>query len=404
MTSPFLAQIETLLTGLKPRMAMMISNAIAALNIGAANGLATLGSDAKLCASQIPAAILGALEYQGTWNASTDTPPMPAASSANKGYYYKVSVAGETSIDGIAIWRAGDWIVSNSATWDKVDNTELVTSVAGRIGDIVLSTADISGLESAATHPATDFEQPLTFIGTGVSRTGNTISIIGGGGGGSTTPPPIMHLPLTGANGSQNIIDSTGVNNIQCIGTAAISTAKSCLGTGSSLRINGDGGCLVVLGGSQFNFVSRDCSISFWLILDSASPQQYARLFLTVNGDFHGAISLFFNAYTNDLYFNLSSGGSTFDIVSAYAATLSLNSWMYVEYDRSYQDHYLSVNGNIVYHVNSPLYLYSSLTDLVFGGQSNGAARSIIGNMMDIVILPYCRNTSNFTPPTTPFS
>jgi hypothetical protein len=52
---------------------------------------------------------------------------MPAAAAANKGFYYRVSVAGTTSVDGVAEWKAGDWIVSEGSVWAKIDNTDAVT-------------------------------------------------------------------------------------------------------------------------------------------------------------------------------------------------------------------------------------------------------------------------------------
>jgi hypothetical protein len=94
-------------------------------------------------------AFVGGVNYQGTWNASTNSPTIPTASSSNKGYYYKVSVAGSTSIDGETDWKVGDWIISNGTTWDKVDNTESVSSVFGRTGAVTASFSDISG---TATH------------------------------------------------------------------------------------------------------------------------------------------------------------------------------------------------------------------------------------------------------------
>jgi hypothetical protein len=122
--------------------------------IGAANGLAGLGPDAKILASQLPAAVTGGLVYQSTWNASTNTPTIPAAAPGNKGWYYKVSVAGATVIDGSSDWLPGDWIVSNGAAWDKIDNTEAVSTVAGRTGAIVLAASDIGGLGTFATQNA----------------------------------------------------------------------------------------------------------------------------------------------------------------------------------------------------------------------------------------------------------
>ena len=417
MTTPFSDQMETFLTGFKPRMTTMIANAIAALKIGAANGVATLGSDGKLTTSQIPAANLGALEYQGIWNAATNTPTIPSASSANKGFYFKISTSGTTVVDSTASWMVGDWIVSNGATWDKVDNSELVTSVAGRIGDVILSTADISGLGSVATYAVGDFESPLTFTGSGVSRSGNTVTITGGGGGGSgggggggggsTTPSPIIYLPLTGENGSRKIFDralNNNYNNIRCIGsTTQISTAESTLGLGSSLRFNGDGGCLIISGGNQFNFTARNVSISFWVFMVSFGKQQYARFFQMKNGDVYSALNLFFDSYSSNLYYALGSSGSSFDIFIGDVATIPPCEWTHVEYDRDFTDHYLFINGNIVKYLSSNSYLYADSSDLTLGGQYSSSGRSIDAFMSEFLILPYCRNTSNFTPPTTPF-
>lgn len=111
--------------------------------LGAANGIATLGSDGKVPAGQMPASVGGGLSYQGIWNASTNSPSIPAASSSNKGQYYKVSVSGSTNINGITSWAVGDWIVSNGATWDKIDQSETVSSVAGKVGAVSLVPGDV---------------------------------------------------------------------------------------------------------------------------------------------------------------------------------------------------------------------------------------------------------------------
>jgi hypothetical protein len=111
---------------------------------GAANGVATLDAGGKVPVSELPAAVLGALSYQGTWDASTNTPTL-TSSVGTKGYYYVVSVAGNTNLNGITDWLVGDWAVYNGTVWQKVDNTETVTSVNGQTGAVVLTQADISG-------------------------------------------------------------------------------------------------------------------------------------------------------------------------------------------------------------------------------------------------------------------
>jgi hypothetical protein len=110
---------------------------------GAANGVATLDAGGKVPISELPAAVLGALSYQGTWDASTNTPTL-VSSVGSKGYYYVVSVAGNTNLNGITDWLVGDWAVYNGTVWQKVDNTETVTSVNGQIGAVVLTTTDIA--------------------------------------------------------------------------------------------------------------------------------------------------------------------------------------------------------------------------------------------------------------------
>jgi hypothetical protein len=122
-------------------------------NAGSANGVATLDSGGKVPVSELPAAVLGALSYQGTWNASTNTPTL-VSSVGTKGYYYVVSVAGSTNLDGITDWKVGDWAVYNGTAWQKIDNTDSVTSVNGYTGTVVLTNTDISGFGSMSTQNA----------------------------------------------------------------------------------------------------------------------------------------------------------------------------------------------------------------------------------------------------------
>jgi hypothetical protein len=55
-----------------------------------------------------------------------------------------VSVAGNTNLNGITDWLVGDWAVFNGSIWQKVDNTETVTSVNGQTGAVVLTTTNIA--------------------------------------------------------------------------------------------------------------------------------------------------------------------------------------------------------------------------------------------------------------------
>ena len=108
---------------------------------GVALGVATLDAGGKVPQSQIP--LMGDLNYQGTWNASTNTPTL-TSSVGTKGYYYVVDVAGSTNLNGITDWQIGDWAIFNGTVWQKVDNTDAVTSVNGAIGTVVLTTTNIT--------------------------------------------------------------------------------------------------------------------------------------------------------------------------------------------------------------------------------------------------------------------
>ena len=99
--------------------------------------------------------VQGGVVYQGTWNASTNTPTL-VSSVGTKGYYYVVSVAGNTNLNGITDWQPGDWAIFNGTAWDKVDNSEVVyvSNVAtgtGLTGGPITTTGTISIANTGVT-------------------------------------------------------------------------------------------------------------------------------------------------------------------------------------------------------------------------------------------------------------
>ena len=123
----------------------------ATLNAGSANGVATLDSGGQVPLTQLPTAIQGALNYQGVWNASTNTPTL-SSGVGTKGYFYVVDVAGSTNLDGITSWNIGDWAVFNGTVWQKIDNTDAVASVNGYTGIVVLGYADVGAPSTSGTN------------------------------------------------------------------------------------------------------------------------------------------------------------------------------------------------------------------------------------------------------------
>lgn len=89
--------------------------------------------------------ITGTLNYQGAWNASTNSPTLTSSVGTN-GYYYVVNVAGTTNLNGITDWQVGDWAIFNGSIWQKLDQTNLVTSVNGQTGAVSITPANIGAL------------------------------------------------------------------------------------------------------------------------------------------------------------------------------------------------------------------------------------------------------------------
>ena len=85
---------------------------------------------------------VGSLNYQGIWNASSNVPFLQSG-VGTKGYYYLVSVAGTTNLDGITNWQVNDWAVFDGTRWEKVDNNNAVISVNGQTGVVNLTAANV---------------------------------------------------------------------------------------------------------------------------------------------------------------------------------------------------------------------------------------------------------------------
>ena len=93
------------------------------------------------------------MNYKGLFDASAGQFP----TEVQVGDTWRVNVAG--TVDGREL-QAGDMIIANKTKagataygdWDKVDNTEQVTSVAGRMGDIVLTLTDVTDIVALASE------------------------------------------------------------------------------------------------------------------------------------------------------------------------------------------------------------------------------------------------------------
>ena len=96
---------------------------VTSVPLGAANGVATLGSDGKVPSAQLPT--MGS-SYKGTWNAATNTPTI-ADGVGTAGDYYLVSTGG--TWNGI-VFLAGNTVIYSGTVWQKAGGgSGTVTSV-----------------------------------------------------------------------------------------------------------------------------------------------------------------------------------------------------------------------------------------------------------------------------------
>jgi hypothetical protein len=90
---------------------------------------------------------LGALNYKGTWNASSNTPTLADGTGA-KGDYYVVSTAGTQTFGGVQLFfGTGDWIAYNGAVWQRVEGGS-----DGNFANVTLTSTDAG----AAAAPLLD--------------------------------------------------------------------------------------------------------------------------------------------------------------------------------------------------------------------------------------------------------
>ena len=197
-------------------------------------------------------AISGGLSYQGTWNASTNTPTL-TSSSGTSNYYYVVSVSGSTNLNGITDWVTGDWAIYNGTVWQKIDQTNLVTSVAGRTGAVTLSNTDISGLGTMSTQNASSVTitggtatltslttatvQATNSAGLNLKNSAGTTQLSMGGGGGDNLSLNVS----TNINGTNAQIDisptGTGHVHIKPTGVNSIEIAPTYVGEMDNMTI-----------------------------------------------------------------------------------------------------------------------------------------------------------------------
>lgn len=116
---------------------------------GTASGVATLDATGKIPSSQLPTS---AMEYKGTWDATTNTPTL-ADGTGDSGDMYICSVAGTQDLGSGSIeFEVGDWVLYDGTTWERLESTSGTNLT---LGTVTATTLDIdSSTGSNVTIPS----------------------------------------------------------------------------------------------------------------------------------------------------------------------------------------------------------------------------------------------------------
>lgn len=221
-----------LFTATSASAALTTLGGVATTQIGAINGVAGLDSTGKIPTSQLPSSIVGGVKYQGTFTPGTTT--LPAAATANQGWYYIATASGTYTPPGtgqpVLTFGIGDWLISNGAVWGTVESTALVSSVNGKVGAVVIVATDITSGQFAAAQLGLNTGNNLVLT-TNASGTPTWLATLSAGQiGGSAGNSLVL---TTSATGVPTWVSTLSAANLPVATTSALGVAQA--GTGLSV-------------------------------------------------------------------------------------------------------------------------------------------------------------------------
>jgi len=201
---------------------LQTSAAIPLAQRGASSGVATLDSTGHLSASQIPSSLLGGVQYAGSWNASTNQPPLTNnTTTVSSGTEYSIGVSGTQNLGtqtGSVNYQAGGFVIYGNGSWQYVPPVSIFSSISAT-NHISVNTS--SGI-IIVTSDATSFNNSGTIVSRDSSGnfSANVITASLNGNAASASVAGTVNI------GAQPYITSVGVLSSLTVSSTIIGTSQ----------------------------------------------------------------------------------------------------------------------------------------------------------------------------------
>ncbi len=197
-----------------------VANAEQVTEKGLANGYPPLDATGKIPANFLPTSTI---EYKGSFGSASSTTGGDLPASANTGDLYICdednfvsAVAGET-------FNTGDKALFDGTDWNKIDNNESVSSVFGRLGNVVAQSGDYN--TDQVTEGTNKYYSEALFDASLAGKTSDDVT------------EGVTNLYFTDAERTKltGIEDGAQVNTVDSVNgqTGAVSLDKSDIGLGN---------------------------------------------------------------------------------------------------------------------------------------------------------------------------